>query len=295
MSIRYNYRALLIYVTMFCLLACIVIPTSGVYAQKGPGYKKYREAMAAQKAKRYDDAVKYYDEAINLEKTQYKYYFGKGYCLTKLKEPKYQEAIQAFTEALKVNPGLSSAYVYIAQIYVKQKEIDKALENYNLAYEKEQDLSKKIVYKITAIKLLSKQEKHEKAMSELQTLKGIAPDDLRVFQLEGDVYGNLGQWDQALEAYQKAVKKATAIPMTPSEIARFKFGEGLAFCRLGKNSDYERIVGELKSSSSIWAKRLQSACKGGSTKLIRLALAYLKVDEYEEALKYIENAIEKKR
>ncbi|MCS6905843.1 MAG: tetratricopeptide repeat protein [Bacteroidia bacterium] len=266
-----------------------------VFAQKGPGYQKYNQARQKQREKKYEEAIKLYDEAISLEKTQYKYYLGKGLCLSKLDPPKLDEAIQAYTECLKVNPGYSKAYVYIAQIYIKKNDIDKAIENYNLAYEKEQDLSQKIAYKIQAINLLSKLEKHDQAMKELQTLKNIAGDDLRVMALEGSVYGANNQWEQSLDAYQKAVKKATAVPMTPAEIAKYKVGEGLAYYRLGKMKEYETILAELKTTSPKHYRLLQKQAKGaGATKQIRLAMAYFKAEEYDEALKYINQAIEKK-
>jgi tetratricopeptide (TPR) repeat protein len=282
-------RKMLFLLTFFCLVASIT------FAQKGPGYQKYSQARNKQKEKKYDEAIKLYDEAINLEKTQYKYYLGKGLCLSKLDPPKLDEAIQAYTESVKVNPGFSKAYVYIAQIYLKKNDIDKAIENYNLAYDKEQDVSQKIVYKIQAINLLTKSDKNDQAMKELQNLKNLAGDDLRVMALEGSIYGANNQWEQSLDAYQKAVKKAAAVPMTPAEIAKYKVGEGLAYYRLGKIKEYETILAELKTTSPKHHKLLLKQAKGGgATKQIRLAMTYLKADEYDEALKYINQAIEKK-
>lgn len=270
-----------------------LLAVSLLFAQQGPGYKKFKDGETARQQKNYSEAIERYKEAISLEKSNFRYYYRKGECEMKLNPPNYDAAISSFNEAIKVNPGFTSGYVLIAQVYIKKKDFNSAITNLNTAYDKEQDQAKKIKYKLFTIKLLQKIDKPQDALKEVQALKGIASDDLRVMSAEGDVYGKLGQWEQAADAYNRALEKAKASGAAQKELSKYKFGAGLAYFKLNKTDKYDAILKDLQSYDPATANKLKRAAKGASSsKFLRMATAYLKAEDYDEALSWVNKAIE---
>ncbi|HTR81031.1 MAG TPA: tetratricopeptide repeat protein [Bacteroidota bacterium] len=122
-----------------------------------------------------------------------------------LKDSSYADAITEFKEALrldsvgaaeasdsmgsvKIDPAFSSAVVYnIAACYVNWGVMDQTALR---AAGKEDDLSYK--------------EKFKMALPFLERVVSEKKDDIRMWELLGQVYANLGMKDKALEAYGKA-------------------------------------------------------------------------------------------
>jgi len=280
-------KRLTLSVAFMLLAGCLL------FAQNGPGFAKYKEGEASRRQKRYAEAIEKYKEAIAIEKSNFKYFYRKGECEMKMTPPNYDASIASFNEAIKVNPGFTSGYVLIAQVYIKKKDYNSAITNLNTAYEKEQDQSKKIKYKLFTIKLLQKLDRPQDALKEVQALKSLASDDLRVMSAEGDVYGKLGQWDQAADAYNRALEKAKAGGASNKELSKYKFGAGLAYYKQNKMDKYSAILKDLESVDAAMANKLKRAAKGASSsKFLRMATAYLKAEEFDEALTWVNKAIE---
>ena len=280
------------YLPLFLFLF-IFATTINVFGQ-GLGKKDFLDGEAARKRKDWDAALKAYDAAIGKESNNYKYYARKGMVLKQMK--KSTDAIAAFNESVKYNTNYTNGYVQIAMIYYADKKFDDAIKYFNMAYDKEGDAQKKIKYKIYTAKLFIKDGKPDKAVAEINTAKTLpgADNDPSLLVTEGEVNGAANRWQDALNAYQKALAKAQAAKLSSAQLGKYKFGVGLSYYKLDNQAEYKKIYDDLKSTNPTWAKRLQRAATGAqsTTKYLALSASYLKGGIYDEALKNVNKAIE---
>lgn len=95
------------------------------------------------------------------------YYVGQGRDFEA--RGRFEEAISAFKEALRLNPQNEEAYLGIAQVYRRQNQYEKSLEMYQKALE-------------------------------------LNPDNEWAYEGVGSTYRGLGQFAQAVEMYKKAIE-----------------------------------------------------------------------------------------
>lgn len=261
------------------------------FGQQGPGFSAYKEGETYRKANDCNQAIAKYNEAISLEPTNFRYYVRKGQCLIQLK--RYDEAIQAFEQAVNYNKNFSQGYIMIAKLALQQKDYAKAIQYLEKAYQNEGDANKKIVYKSYVVKLLIRENRASDALNSLQQLKQDIPEaaqDPRVLSAEGDIYGAMQRWDQAIQSYQLALNRVASLPK--EQKARYYFQLGRAY--------YES--GDTKKADEIWANvqgtRYEKAVKAlklrsGPKYNIAVAQGYYKAKAFDEALEQINQAIPK--
>ncbi len=264
----------------------------GVVLAQTPGAKDYKDGEMLRKQKKYAEALEAYNRAIDKEGNNYKYFYKKGVVLVKLNNN--NDAIKAFQKAIELNSGFSAGYVSIAQIYIRDRKFADAIEYMNKAYDKETDVAKKIRYKTMVARLYLKDDKPDKALTELNAAKALPGGnvDLGVLYAEGEAYGRLEKWQQSLESYAKALDGAKRAQFSNKDLGQYKFGVGLAYAKLNNKAEYEKILADLQSTNPAWAQKLKRAAMGTeSGTYTRLATSYLKGGLYDEAAKNIATAI----
>lgn len=259
---------------------------TGLYAQSGAA--AFKEARQYHKNKQYDLALQKYDEAIRLEPTRAPYYVYKGDALFQLK--RNQEAIQAYQKALELNPGLSPVYTRLARIYIKDKNYPAAIDILNQAYAKEQDVNKKVTFKLLAVRFMNLQGQSQQALGEIQALKAAIPQfaaDPRILYAEGETQLALGNASAAIAAFQAAYDKTRELPIAQS--AKYTYGLALAHYKAGNTQQYEQYAKQIENTP--YGRRLKAAiAKSGAVYSLRLAQAYFKVGALDEALQYVQEA-----
>jgi tetratricopeptide (TPR) repeat protein len=269
---------------------------TGNAAMAQPGKAKFNEGKKSLDNGQIDAAIASFEEAIKLEPTNYKYYFFKAKAEMKPKPPRYDAAKLSLENAVRVNKNFSGGYATLAKIYTREQNYEKAVENYNRAYDVEGDMSKKLNYKLSACKLyLSKMNQPSKAMSELSALESSFPGDARIMTLKGDAYGAQNQWQQALDQYQAAISKFKS---TSQESGRdgiqATLGLGVAYYKTGNMAKFEEIKNILKGYNEKYVKILDSKAKGGGSvgKEVALASSYFNAGAYDEALQWVNKGLE---
>lgn len=256
------------------------------------GKAAYQEAEQYRKNKQFDLALQKYDEAIRLEPTKAVYHVRKGDVLVQLK--RQPEAIQAYQKALELNPGLSAVYTRLARIYIQQKNYAAAVDVLNQAYAKEQDVSKKLLYKTNVIRLLNVQGRSQEALSEIGALKSQIPqvaDDPRILYVEGETHLALNNPQAAIAAFQRAYDKTRDLPIAQN--AKYTYGLALAHYKAGNTAEYDRYAKQIENHP--YGKRLKAAvAKSGAVYNLRIAQAYLKVGALDEAMEYVNEAAKTK-
>ncbi|MCS6895176.1 MAG: tetratricopeptide repeat protein [Bacteroidia bacterium] len=256
------------------------------------GQAAFKEGEQYRKNKQYDLALQKYEEAIRLEPTKAIYHARKGEVLNSLKRP--QEAIQAYQKALELNPGLTPIYARIAQIHIRAKNYPAAIDALNQAYAKEQDVNKKMTYKLNAIRLMNLQGRSQEALSEIGALKSQVPqvaDDPRILYAEGETQLALNNPQAAIGAFQRAYDKTRDLPIAQS--AKYTYGLALAHYKSGNTAEYERYAKQIENHP--YGKRLKAAvARSGAAYSLGIAYAYFKTGALDEAMEYVNEAAKTK-
>lgn len=125
-----KYPALILIIALGACISQGAAPHSG---KENEANRLAREGADASKSQDYDKAVELLRKATDLD---HKYapdlaavYQGRGYAFAKNQQ--YQEAIQDYTEAIKLKPGDPRVYEQRAAVEMKIYDYDKALADYS--------------------------------------------------------------------------------------------------------------------------------------------------------------------
>lgn len=267
----------------------LLLPT--MLLAQGPGFTAYKKGEQYRRQQNYEQALQQYEEAIRLEDNNYRYYARKA--LVEIKLKKFDAAIRSFENATRVNPGWTSGFLYLAKLSMRSKDYASAVRYMNQAYDNERDQAKKLRYKLLTVKLLLKTEQPQRAMSELQKAKSLAPDDARVLGTEGDVQTELGNHQAAIASYQGALNRLPGDAPAKQKV-KYHIGLAVAHYKSGNKQKADQIATENIKPVSTRAYRLYKYKTQGSgaAKYLALARGYMKANAFSEAMENVNKAIE---
>lgn len=275
----HKFYSLLIFVLLTSL--CM-----GVMAQS-PGRQSFIKAENLRKSKRYQEAITKYDEAIKLEPGNYRYYFSKGKCYYAMKD--YDQALTAFEETVEYKKDFVFAYTLIAKIYRKKDEKDNAIYYYDLAFKAENDVKRKVGYKMEAVKLLLQDGKTDEAQRHLAEVKQVAPDNLNILYFDAKISNQNGDHQNALNNMQTATAQLENAP--PAQAAKYFYELGYAYNKL---DDYQNAQKAWEKAYFGQYKTLidRERSKNSPTYFYRLAVSYYMTGNYTESKEQIDKALE---
>jgi len=268
---------------LFVLLTSFCV---GAMAQN-PGRQAFVKAENLRKAKRYQEAIQKYDEAIRLEAGNYRYYFSKGKCYYAMKD--YDQALFAFEETVEYKKDFVFAYTLIAKIYRKKNEIENAIYYYDLAFKAENDPSRKVGYKMEAVKLLLKEGNTEEAQRHLTEVKQVAPDDLNILYFDAKISNQNGDHANARDNMLTATSQLEGKP--PAQSAKYWYELGYAYNKL---DDYQNAQKAWELAYFGRYKTLidRERSKNSPSFFYRLAVSYYMTGNYDESRQQIDKALE---
>ncbi len=157
--------------------------------------------------KDYPDADKWFTKAIELNPTDSLgwYYLGR----TKYNENRFEEAISAFQQCLKLDPRNVKAEDNLGLSYEGLNQIEKALAAYRTAISWQADAPVKNSGPYLDLgSLLVDNDRVEEGMPYLLEALRMSPQDYRVHRQLGKAYAHLNKLDQARAELEKAVELA---------------------------------------------------------------------------------------
>ncbi|CAG9325279.1 unnamed protein product [Blepharisma stoltei] len=116
----------------------------------------YNKGDALNKLGRYQEAVESYDEAIRCNRYNSKLYNGKGNTLYALE--RYQEAMKCYDEAIELQPNNPLYFCNRARVFNNLRQEEAALQDFNRAYNWNQELYSRGFTEDKWERLLSKKE-----------------------------------------------------------------------------------------------------------------------------------------
>jgi len=149
---------------------------------------------------------------------------GNKYAIAK----QYDQAVDAYRQALKLKPDLATAYHGLGSVYVNMGRNAEALEHLRAATRL--DPENPLAHLNLGINLANLRRGDE-AMLEFNEAKRLRPQDARVYNEIGNALHNVyGRFEEALEAYKEARRLNPNVPAVHHNI-------GLMLVRLGKGAE----------------------------------------------------------
>lgn len=224
----------------FALCAVTAVPAlaqsgSTELVGRNGALKYFRTGAVYLNSGRYEEAVKAYREAVRLNPEFAEAYNNLGVSLTRLK--KYEEAIECFHQAIRLKPGLPNP-------------------NYNLG------------------NLYNYLGRYEEALKPLRQAISLNPNYREAYRELGDVYLLLGRNEEAIEAYRQALR-------LNQDDAALLNNLGHA---LNESGRYEEAASVLRQSI-----RLSPT---SSTAYNNLGVSYLGMGRYQQAMEVLKRAID---
>ena len=245
-------------------------------------------------AKKDQAKIARYDEAI--KELSAKDWLWKGYALGIA--GKYQEAMEAFTKSIELDPRISMAYSNRSLVYTNLGIYQQALEDANkaieldprnalayvnrgLAYYKLGNHQQALADANKAIELdprismaylnrgvaYSKLGNYQRAIRDLDRAIELDPKDAKAYGCRGIALENLGDYRQAIRDYDKAIE-------LDSKDALAYLNRGVAYSKLG---NYQRAIRDLDRAIELDPKNILAYHDRGT--------AYDKLGDHRHAIK----------
>jgi tetratricopeptide (TPR) repeat protein len=157
--------------------------------------------------KDYPDADKWFTKAVEWNPKDFLgwYYLGR----TKYNENRFEEAVAAFEQCLKLEPRNVKAEDNLGLSWEGLNQLDKAMAAYRTAIDWQKDVADKNAGPIFDFgSLLVDDDRPQEGLPYLLEAARIAPDDYRVHRQLGKAYAHLNQLDRARSELEEAVRLA---------------------------------------------------------------------------------------
>ncbi|MDF2867275.1 MAG: hypothetical protein K0S11_745 [Gammaproteobacteria bacterium] len=182
----------------------------------------------------YEEAIEDYTEALKLKSGYASAYFNRGVAYDELKQ--YEKAIADYSETLKLKPRLANVYNNRGVVYRKLKQYEKAIADYDEALTINPRFADAYYNRGWAYDEL---EQYEKAIADYNEALNIKPKDAEAYNDRGWAYHNLKQYEKAIADYNKALK------LNP-EYAKAYHNRAYSYDKLGEYkkamADYDEML-----------------------------------------------------
>lgn len=268
---------------------------NAVFAQNG--LDKYLQGDKARKAKKYDIAVQFFQEAIKLDPKAEKYHYDLGLCYRSMGD--LDKASASFLKAVSLKPDYPEAYRTLAKIMeVGKKEYAQAADYYKKAASYDKDLKIKADNIAQAIKLMNFTQKYDSIVPLLVEAKKLDPSNGDLMYLEIKNLNKLGQHDSAIVKSKMMSKnigrykgKNEAGLMTtlkpPRDLDRFNYEIGYAYNKKGR---FDSALIFLKLAK--YGKLVNKVALLLPEYQYEIASAYFDIFQYEKSKESIDKALQ---
>ena len=159
-----------------------------------------RRGLEAQQQGESEQAIQYYNKAIELNPSSADAYNSRGIAYAKKDE--LERAIQNFGKAIELNPSSADAYNNRGNVYSDKGELDRAIQDYNKALELNPNDA--VAYNNRGIAYDNKGD-FDQAIQDYNISIKLKPDFAEVYHHRGVAYGEKGDFEQAMQDYNKAI------------------------------------------------------------------------------------------
>eukprot|EP00331_Platyophrya_macrostoma_P030711 CAMPEP_0176453916 /NCGR_PEP_ID=MMETSP0127-20121128/29553_1 /TAXON_ID=938130 /ORGANISM="Platyophrya macrostoma, Strain WH" /LENGTH=586 /DNA_ID=CAMNT_0017842927 /DNA_START=12 /DNA_END=1772 /DNA_ORIENTATION=+ len=175
--------------------------TTSTSSTKSPAEEAKNEGNEAYKKRNFEEALRHYDRAIELDPTEYLIYNNKAAAYLELKQP--QKAMEQVDKALEVYQEQKADFVKLAKLLHRKANIYVALEDYDNAIE----YYKKSLLEDSNPKVKDDLKKAEKEKKIVDEKKYINPELAEQHKEKGNEIFKKGDFPGALKEYDEAIRR----------------------------------------------------------------------------------------
>ena len=196
---------------LYCLLISLFIGPNLSNAQVDP----YSTALNLIQNNRFDEAIVLLDEALKKDSNNPEIYFKKANCFINL--GKFKEATDELEKSVSIDAKFTKSYEMLGDLYTQFRNADKAVQNYELAYETDNNPDNKLKYKMDIINILNIVKQQQDILPHIEEAKKIAADNFDIQFLEAEYYNYIGDFKKAQTILDKI------IPGVPEVVGNEKY------------------------------------------------------------------------
>ena len=186
----------------------------------------YRRGTQLISQRKYEDAVKTFDKAIEKEPNYYRAWLMRGYALYCLE--RFDDALTSYDKALELKPDSADVWYYKGIIFKDIDKIDAAFDCYNKALEINPKYSEALTDRG---QIFYQKENYEQALADFNSSTELNTDYTEAWQWKAYTLEQLNYNQEAIAAYQRVLQ------LQP----RSEVWSNLATL-LEKTSEYETII-----------------------------------------------------
>ena len=186
-----------------------------------------RRGFEAQQQGESEQAIQYYDKAIELDQdfTEVYYYRGVAY----RSKGDFDHAIQDCTKAIGLNSNYAEAYNNRGVAYIDKGDFDHAIQDCTKAIGLNSNYAE--AYNNRGVAYGSKGD-FDHAIQDFNKAIGLNPNDAKAYNNRGVAYRSKGDFDHAIQNYTKA------IGLNPNN-AKAYYNRGVAY---GSKGDFDQVI-----------------------------------------------------
>ncbi|UZR94693.1 tetratricopeptide repeat protein [Chondrinema litorale] len=258
------------YLISYWLLLCLNIAL--VNAQSDP----YTTAQNLIQNNRFEEAIILLDEALNKSPNNPEIFFTKANCYINL--GKFKEATEILEKSVEIKKDFTKSYEMLGDLYTQFRMADKAVANYELAFETDPNQENRLKYKMDIINILNIVKQQQDILPHIEEAKKISSDNFDVQFLEAEYYNYIGDFNKAKEMLDKIIP---SVPNVPGN-EKYFYEAGYAYHHLE----------QFKKADEFFAKITDGEYKPklfqfSADYYFNLAETYYHVYEYHESEKHL--------
>jgi tetratricopeptide (TPR) repeat protein len=149
---------------------------------------------------KYNEAIKAFDKAIELDEECFSAYYNRGY--VHFIEGRADQAISDYSTALFIEPSLHKAYFNRAFAYKMKGQFQNAFDDYTRALEVKDDFAEAHYNRAIIRELM---DDYHGALKEVEEAIEHDSEDSDLYNLKGNILVGMGNTEEAIENFEEAI------------------------------------------------------------------------------------------
>ncbi len=218
---------------------------------------------------KYQNVIEDFNRALKINPQFTEAYHNRG--VVYLKQEKYQQAIEDFNRVIQINPQLALAYNNRGLAHFRQGNYQQAIKDFNRVIQINPQLA--LAYNNRGVVYLSK-EKYQQAIEDFNRVIQINPQLALAYNNRGFAHFRQGNHQQAIEDFNQA------LTINP-QLAMAYLNRGIAYTRRG---DYQQAIDDYNQALKINPQFTEA--------YHNLGLAYARQRNYQQAIENFNRVIQ---
>jgi len=212
--------------------------------EKDPRYQ-YNLGLFYLNNGRPEEAIKYFQKSLALDKSFYLSFNGMGIAYLMLRQ--FEKSAQYFERTLELNPTLTEAHNYLGTVFQELGHLERAEQEFRAAIADMNYKSRDLPYYNLA-RLYFGQNRFADALYYVQKSLEINPRLVMAINLKGVIYERLEDYGAAIESYKQGLK-------ITEEDVDLKFNLGVAYFKNNQFEEAKEVFNKIYTLADLNMKR----------------------------------------